>query len=195
MLEDILGSKAKIKILREICKNPNREYTVDDISRTVGIPYGTAHPAVHGLIQTKILNSKKSGHSTLVSLNHSHVLAQDLRTLLKKEGYAYKGIAKEFAKNVSKTKIRNIILFGSVARGEVLDHGDIDILIIHKSGFQKHGVEQTIRELMERFDVLISPIYISDHDIKDKINRFDTFILHVIDEGIVLYGDNKWLKK
>lgn len=195
MLEDILGSKAKIKILREICKNPNREFTVDDISRTVGIPYGTAHPAVHGLIQTKILNSKKSGHSTLVSLNDSHVLARDLRALLKKEGYAYKGIAKEFTKNVSKTKIRNIILFGSVARGEVLYPGDIDIMIIHKSGFQKQGVEQTIRELMERFDVLISPIYISDHEFKDKINRFDTFILHVIDEGIVLYGDNKWLKK
>jgi len=195
MLEYILGSKAKIKILREICKNPNREFTVDDISKTVGIPYGTAHPAVHGLIQTKILNSKKSGHSTLVSFNDSHVLAQELRSLLVKEGFAYKGIAKEFVKNVSKTKIRNIILFGSVARGEVLEPGDIDIMIIHKSGFQKHGVEQIIRKLMDRFDVLISPIYISEHDVKDKIKMFDSFILNVVYEGIVLYGDDKWLKK
>jgi predicted nucleotidyltransferase len=195
MLEHILGSKAKIKILRKICKNPNREFTVDDISKTVGIPYGTAHPAVHSLIQTKILNSKKSGHSTIVSLNNSHVLAQEIKMLLKMESNAYKRIAKEFVKNVSKTKLKNIILFGSVARAEVLDPGDIDIMIIHKRGFHKHEAEQTIRELMERFDVLISPIYISDHDIKDKINRFDTFILHTIDEGIVLYGDDKWLKK
>ncbi len=195
MLEHILGSKAKIKILREICKIPNREFTVDDISKTAGIPYGTAHPAVHALIQTKILNSRRSGHSIVVSFNHSHVLAQDLCALLKKEGYAYKGIAKELAKDVSKTKIKNIILFGSVARGEVLVPGDIDIMIIHKNDFQKQEAEQTIRELMERFDVLISPIYISEHDVKDKIEMFDSFILNVIDEGIVLYGDDKWLKK
>ena len=195
MLEHILGSKAKIKILREICKNPNRDYTVDDISKAVKMPYGTAHPAIHSLIQTKILNSKKSGHSTLVSFNNSHVLGSDLCALLKKEGGVYQEIAKEFAKDVSKTKIKNIILFGSVARGEVLEPGDIDVMIIHKSGFQKHGVEQTIRELMERFDVLISPLYISEHEFKNKVSRFDTFILHTVDEGIVLYGDEKWLKK
>lgn len=195
MLEHILGSKAKIKILREICKNPEREYTVDDISKVLGMPYGTAHPAIHGLIQTKILNSKKSGHSTLVSLNKSHVLMQDLSALLRQEGYAYQKIAKEFSKNVSKTKIINIILFGSVARGEVLDPGDIDLMIIHKSAFQKQGVANSIRELMEQYDVLISPIYISEHDFKKKIKIFDSFILNVIDEGIVLYGDDKWLRK
>ena len=195
MLEYILGSKAKIKILRKICKNPNREYTVDDISKTLEMAYGTAHPAIHGLIQTKILNSKKVGHSTLVSFNNSHVLASDLCALLKKEGKVYQEIAKKFVSDVSKTKIKNIILFGSVARGEVLEPGDIDIMIIHKSKFQKQKVEQTIRELMERFDVLISPLYISEKQVQDKIKKYDSFILLAIDEGIVLFGDDKWLKK
>lgn len=194
MLEHILGSKAKIKILRKMCKNPNRNYTVDDISKAVKMPYGTAHPAVHSLIRTRILNSRKAGHSTVVSFNNSHVLAQKMKELVNRESNAYLDIAKILVKDVPKKGIKNIILFGSVAKGEVLDPGDIDILIIYRTNFQKQKVEQTIRELMERFDVLISPLYISEKQVQDKIKKYDSFILLVIDEGIVLYGDDKWLK-
>lgn len=195
MLEHILGSKAKIKILRKICKNPNRDFTVDDISKETKIPYGTAHPAVHSLIRTRILNSKKTGHSTVVSFNNYHVLAQKIKELLNRESNAYIDIAKNFVKDVPKKGIKNIILFGSVAKGEILQPGDIDILVIHKRAFQKQNAEMTISELMERFDVLISPIYISEKQLQERMEKFDSFILHVIDEGIVLYGDDKWLKK
>ena len=195
MLEHILGSKAKIKILRKICKNPNRDFTVDDISKETKIPYGTAHPAVHSLIRTRILNSKKVGHSTVVSFNNYHVLAQKIKELLNRESNAYIDIAKNFVKDVPKKGIKNIILFGSVAKGEILQPGDIDILIIYKRGFQKQNAEMTISQLMERFDVLISPIYISEKQLQERMEKFDSFILHVIDEGIVLYGDGKWLKK
>jgi predicted nucleotidyltransferase len=195
MLEHIFGSKAKIKILRKICNNPNRDYTVDDISKEAKIPYGTAHPAVHSLIRTRILNSKKTGHSTVVSFNNYHVLAQKIIELLNKESNAYIDIAKNFVKNVPKKEIKNIILFGSVVKGEILQPGDIDILIIYKRDFKAQKVEQTILELMERYDVLISPLYISEKQFQMKIKKFDSFILHAIDEGIVLYGEEKWLKK
>jgi predicted nucleotidyltransferase len=195
MLEHILGSKAKIKILRKICKNPNRDYTVDDISKAADIPYGTAHPAVHSLIRTRILNSKKTGHSTVVSFNNSHVLAPKLKELLNKESNAYVDIAKNLVEDVPKKGIKNIILFGSVARGDILDPGDIDLLIIKKRNFQKKETEKTIQKFMERWDIIISPLYLFEDLIQKKIKKFDSFILLVIDEGIVLYGDDKWLKK
>jgi predicted nucleotidyltransferase len=195
MLENILGSKSKIKILRKMCKNPNTRYTVDDISKTLGMAYGTAHPAVHSLIQTRILNSKKTGHSTVVAFNNSHVLAQKIKELVNRESNAYFDITKSFVKKVPKNGIKNIILFGSVARREVLDPGDIDLLIIHKDRFQKQDTQKTIQDLMEQFDVLISPLYISEKQIQEKIQKYDSFILLAIDEGIVLYGDDKWLRK
>lgn len=195
MLEHILGSKAKIRILREICKNPNREFTVDDISRTAGIPYGTAHPAVHELIRSRILHSKRVGHSTVFSFNSEHVLAPKVLELLDREQNAYIDIAKEFANKVGKKNIKNIILFGSVARKEVLEAGDIDILLIHKEGYQREDADRTVQDIMDRYDVLLSPLFLSVSEVKDKIGKFDNFILTVMREGMVLYGDDKWLKK
>jgi len=39
-------------------------------------------------------------------------------------------IAKDFAKSIKSDKIKNIILFGSVARGDDTEDSDIDILIV-----------------------------------------------------------------
>jgi hypothetical protein len=49
--------------------------------------------------------------------------------------------------------------------------------------------------MLDKYEALISPIYLSETEVKDKMKRFDSFILTVMDEGVVLYGDEKWLKR
>ena len=48
---------------------------------------------------------------------------------------------------------------------------------------------------MDKYDVVVSPIYLTKKEVVDKINNFDDFMLNLIEEGEVIYGDGTWLAK
>jgi predicted nucleotidyltransferase len=195
MLEFIIGSKVKVKILRMMMNNVKREYTLQEIVKELGLSFGSAHPAMKELESRRIILSSRVGRSNAYRVNTSHVIFDELLRLFKREGNAYRDIAKELSAKADKTGIQNILLFGSVARGDTLEPGDIDVLIIHDKGFDKEHVKEVISEIEGRHDVHISPIYQTADEVRLKMKRLDNFIVTVLNECIVLYGDDKWLRQ
>ncbi|MDO5850616.1 MAG: nucleotidyltransferase domain-containing protein [Methanobacteriaceae archaeon] len=61
-------------------------------------------------------------------------------------------IAKEFANRIKSEYIKQIILFGSVARGEDTEFSDIDILIISSYGNKLEPIieEEVFQVMMEK---------------------------------------------
>ena len=95
-------------------------------------------------------------------------------------------LAKEFAKSIKSDKIIQILLFGSVARGEDTEESDIDILII-----SNHAklIEPKIRE--EVFNIVLDKKeFISAHVFsEEKLSKISDFSLikNIQKEGIVLW--------
>ncbi len=194
MMEDILGSKVKVRILRLMMVR-DRDLTLQEIVRILGLSTGCAHPAIKELERKRIVLGTKIGRSTLYSINKSNILYAEIKGLFTREGTAYRDIAKEYAEMIEKSNIVNIILFGSVARGDSLDPGDIDMLEITKDGVEKDVDKAIAKELEEKYDVHISTLRISRNDALKKVRSYDNFIINVLDEGIVLHGDDRWLRK
>lgn len=195
MLENMLGTKSKIRIMRELSGNPDRDFSVEGLARATGMSYGTIHPAIKELADCRGVLTRRPGASMVYRINRSHILFQELVRLLEKEKTSFRDIASEFAERIEKKGIENIILFGSVARGNITDVGDIDILIIYSGMYltdKAHGLES---EILDKYDIVISPLYLSKKEVQSKIDDFDNFILNVIDEGKILYGDSEWLLK
>lgn len=96
-----------------------------------------------------------------------------------------KNIAREFANKIKSDKIKQIILFGSVARGDDSDDSDIDILIV-SDYFEE--IDPLITDVIG--DILIEKQeLISAHIMSEK--RFNTtknysFLSTVLKEGITL---------
>jgi len=94
-------------------------------------------------------------------------------------------ITKRFAKSIKSDKIKKIILFGSVARGEDTIESDIDILIV--SSFREEIADFVYDKV---FDILINDDeLISAHIISEE--RFNTkqhysFLYNVLEEGILI---------
>jgi predicted nucleotidyltransferase len=195
MLEKILGSKSKIRILRSILKNPKRSYSMEDIVKDTGMSYGTVHPAMQDLVDSRIIVTQKIGRSIAYKINRTHILFEDIKALYKSEASTFKEKAIEFAKMVEKKGLENIILFGSVAREEVIEAGDIDLLFIYTDAKVEQKIERHILDFLENYDIVISPIFLSVKETKKRIKEIDDFILRTIEEGTILYGDKKWLKK
>lgn len=94
-------------------------------------------------------------------------------------------IAKKFANSIKSDEIEQIILFGSVARGDDNENSDIDILIIT-------NFKDTIKDLIYNkvLDIDLSDgEYISAHIISqkhfDKTKKF-SFLTNVLEEGVIL---------
>ena len=94
-------------------------------------------------------------------------------------------IAQEFAEAINSEYIKQIILFGSVARGEDTEDSDIDILIVSN---HKNEIESVIRDIafdivLDKQEVISSHILSEAH--LDKIKDF-SFMRNVRRDGIVL---------
>jgi len=195
MLENILSSKAKVRILREMIKT-NREYTFEDITKAINMSFGTVHPILKDLADSRILIVRKAGRSKLYKINERHLLYNELKKMFKAEKENFVEIAKKFVQSLNKRNIKNIILFGSVARGEPTEKSDIDILIIYKNDkLIKDNVSNLSQEFLNKYDVEIVPTYLSIKEAKNRKRRFDRFMMNVLNEGNVLFGDVKWLEK
>ena len=195
MLEKILGSKSKIRILRSILKSPKRSYSMEDIVKDTGMSFGTVHPAMQNLVNSRIIVTQKIGRSIAYKINRTHILFQDIKALFKSETSVFKEKAIEFVKSMEKKGLENIILFGSVAREEVIEAGDIDLLFIYSDTKVEQKIEGHVMDFLEKYDIVISPIFLSIKETKKRIKDLDDFILRTIEEGVILYGDKKWLKK
>lgn len=194
MLEKIIGKKSKIKILR-LFMNNDREYYLDEIAKSTGMSCGTIYPSLNELLETRIITQRKVGRSLLYTLNKNHILFHKIKELIDIEKKSLPTIAKEFASSLPKDNIIAIVLFGSVAREEFTEKSDIDVLVVSKNDRTKENIGSLVDKLLDIYDVHVVPIFLTEKDIQERIKKFDNFIITIINEGRLLYGEAPWLKK
>lgn len=175
--------------------NEEREFCLEDIVKITNQSFGTVYPALNDLLDSRIIITRKVGKSKLYKINTRHILYQKIRDLLKEEKTSFSKIAKEFSSVVDKKYIKNIILFGSAARGEAGEKSDIDILIIFTHPRMKKSISELVQQFLDKYDVQIVPTFLSEKEAKERVKKYDKFILNVIEDGKTLYGDFRWLEK
>ena len=94
-------------------------------------------------------------------------------------------LAKEFAKSIKSDDIVQIILFGSVARGDDTEESDIDILIVSPVADEiRHDIHQKAIDIIFERDEVISPRLMTvEHFNKTKDY---SFLTNVLREGVVI---------
>ena len=94
-------------------------------------------------------------------------------------------IAKNFAKEMKSDKIKLMMLFGSVARGDDHSHSDIDILIV--SDYRKDiwpKISYIIADTLMNDGELLS-IHVMPEKIFNETKDY-SFLTNVLKEGILL---------
>lgn len=90
---------------------------------------------------------------------------------------------------VSFCKPEKVILFGSLARGQIKKDSDIDLLIIKdsvkKRVFRVKEIFEALRGLKRDFP--LDPIVYTPKELKHRLMLGDYFIKRVLKEGKVLY--------
>jgi len=195
VLEKIIGKKSKIKILRLLMSDDDRDYCLDDIAKSTGMSCGTIYPSLNELLETRIIIQRKAGRSILYKINKNHILFNKIKELIDMEQKSLINVAEEFVHRLPKDHVGAIVLFGSVARGEFTEKSDVDIVVVYKDERAKDEVRSLVDSMVSSYDVHVVPVFLIQKEIQDRIKRFDNFIITVVNEGRLLYGVASWLKK
>ena len=84
-LEKVLGSRAKISLLRFLAKNSDWQFNLSLISDEISIDKGALSRLVRELEKSKVIEVKRSGKLLLFRLNQKNKFSNIIKSLFEKE--------------------------------------------------------------------------------------------------------------
>ena len=195
MLENILASKTKVKILRFLLAEPGREFSQQDIASSLGMSTGSIHPAIDQLLGVRMILTRRVGRSRAIRINRRHPLYSSLRTLFRREATGLVAVARAFADALPEKGVDAVVLFGSVARGGASPRSDVDVLVVVDSPAAAEHVRHIADSALDRFDVNLSPLVMDAREVGPRLQAFDPLMLTIAREGQLLRGKAKWLER
>ena len=144
-LEDILGSKIKIRILRLFYRTKG-SYTGRDIAKLIASSPEATRRALSDLVSHGLLKLDYVGTSHNYYLNEDHMLIDKVvNKAFFVEQNAIREIVRIFKEQLGEL-FQKAIIFGSVAKKKERPDSDIDILIVVSDGIETDAIEDKINE-------------------------------------------------
>ncbi|MBI4015601.1 MAG: nucleotidyltransferase domain-containing protein [Candidatus Aenigmarchaeota archaeon] len=188
MLEYILDSKEKVRILRLLVNSPSHIFHETEIVRMLKLPQATINRKLRSLAEQNIISRYKKGRTTVYRLNDENYIVRDmLKPLIKAE----KNTPLERSNYLCGKLIGHIIgiVFGSAARNEMKPTSDVDLAIITDKTRETERIAFKInQEIFDRDGMIIS-LHIFNYKDFRKRYRSGDLLIREIANGKVVYGD------
>ncbi|MEW6296055.1 MAG: nucleotidyltransferase domain-containing protein [Candidatus Diapherotrites archaeon] len=190
-LEDILGQKSKIKILRCMFKLMI-PMTGRQIAKLSNLNHRTCQLAIRDLELQGVVVVRNVGKSKLYQLNDkNYFVVNGLKNLFEEEQQLLEKVIGQLIDKVN-INVVSLILYGSVASGREKPDSDIDILAVTPD--KKHQTlikeifDQIEADFVDTFGKVLSPYLLSVKEVKERFNKNDRLIQEVVNTGRVVYG-------
>lgn len=168
-----MGQDIKNKVLEIFYEHPDKRFTIREISKLTKIPRATVHKLLLELKKEKLITKENSAENSL------RFKTKKINFFIEK--IAESGLVEEI---INKLNPSNIILFGSIRKGDSIKESDIDIFA--ESALRKKiNLEKFEKRLKHKIQLFV------ESDIKKLGNELANNIVN----GIKLFGSIKiWQK-
>ena len=193
MIEKLLASKVKIKILRFFFDFPLVKRNVREIARECRIGFGIAASALKELNEVGIINAEKSGKEILYSLNNRSIFFPPLKKIFEIEReelanlpFIYRNLISDIIAS-TKNLAEVCILFGSIVTGTFSPKSDVDLFFVSN---KEEAIREKCMRIEKKYGIRIQTIVIERKDIKrfKKSSLFKT----LRKESLLLFGEKIW---
>lgn len=190
LLEPILGTKTKIKVVRALVKHKDWEFNITELAKDIDINKGILSRIIKNLEKENIIAVKRKGKIKLFSINKKNEFIKNIiMPLFEKEEDFFNLLLKDFVKKVKNKNIISVVLYGSTVSGKAKLTSDIDILIIVSK--ESKELEFRLNEMRKEFldkDMLLRIDIIKLKELR-KLNKLkEPFIRKVLKKHKILYG-------
>ena len=191
VLDDVLGQKSKIKVLRFLTK-VGTPFTGRELAHQVGLSPEKTRQVLKDLQEQGIVEVQNAGRANLYRLRKESKLVKDLLVpLFNSERKLPEDLAETIRKGVSFPLV-SIILFGSLARGEERSDSDIDVLVLTENDGDLREAEKEMENIenkvIEEFGNRLSPLIWEVPEFQRRYKAEDHLLGEIMKEGLVIYG-------
>ena len=191
-LDELLGSRAKVNVLRSLFLYPWKLTTPLQIANsTNGASRTPVLLAVKQLETMGILTLESHGHAYLVKLNPKNAAYPVLETLFQEEGKSWATFHNEL-KSLVPHQAASCVLFGSVLEGEEKPGSDIDLLLIMPNHILKEEVQSTLPTFMEAYGMPLSWYVLTEKEFERQ--KGTPVLISIQKHHDLIKGVNPWRK-
>lgn len=176
---------ARVKVLAFLLLNASEEFHLREIARRAGVPLQAAQRELELLEEIALVERRRRGRQVFVSVQTSHPLFQDLRSLLlKSEGLAIP--LREALEVID--GVEAAAVYGSVASGSDTGRSDIDLLVVGSP--DELAFHEAISALEEILGRPINYTLLSRKELLARLGRKDPFLNRVLAGDLIpVIGD------
>lgn len=193
-LLDVLNSKTKVKIIKFLLTH-QAQMSEREIASILKVSHMSVNRIMRDLAELNFVNFITIGKAHLWSVNHKsyafRVLSELIKgvSLIKDPIQDFKNIV---LRNLPKTLIKKVVLFGSVAEGSERINSDIDIFILVKDKQRKENLESSIEKLsnvcFEVYGNRLAPYILTEQEVKHRKN---SKLTSEINKGLEIFPRKK----
>lgn len=190
MLEDALGSRSKVRLVRELVRSGVNEVTTDDLVKATGQSTGTLVPALQQLALSGVLATRLVGKSRVFKLAPDHPITPALRRIFEEEAKTIHQLADAIVRKAGTAGLRYVFW--------VLDTTETDdrrqtvwLIVIADDATAAEAAFKSAMGPLAPFNLRT----ISVEETRSKVMANDGEYLRLIEHGRVVHADRGWLDK
>lgn len=175
MLEDLIISRVRVKILTLFFLNPSNMYHLREIQRQTGEAMNAIRREMQHLQSSSFATSEHRGNRKYYRMRRDHPLYFDILALIHKT----QGLGKALIENRGKLgKVKFLMFSGRFIRGVSHESNDVDILVVGTVVLPE--LSQLVRIEEERRKTEINYTVMSEAEFAFRKRRRDPFVSRVI---------------
>jgi predicted nucleotidyltransferase len=191
MLQKLMGSKTRVKILTLFIINPKREYYSREIERELGSNFEAIRTELINLEKIGLLRSRISGKQRYYSINAEHTLFPEFKSMILKT-IGLGDVLKNAFRDADKIEVA--FIYGSYAKNSEEAESDIDLFVI--GGISMKDLQAVISDIENKFQREVNPTIYPREELRNKYRAKNHFILSILKEPkIFLKGDEHGLRE
>lgn len=192
MLETLLGSKLRAKVLGWLFTHPDERYFVRQLTNLVEEDSTNVSRELARLEKTGILVSTTEGKQKYYQVNRKSPIYNELHGLIVKTAGVVDVLRSALAPAMERIKVA--FVFGSIAAGTEERMSDIDMIVIGKTTFSE--IVSLISPAQKTLGREINPVVYPVTEFKHKIQENHHFLKTVLEgDKIFLIGDEGELNR
>lgn len=189
-LEQLLGNKASISILRTLYKYKGKIFTVRRLADSANVSVNETALTVERLEKFGLVRIQPVGRAHQVTLNDkSYMLHKIMEPIFIAESKTLDELILVLKKHLSTKKILAAAIFGSVVKGEEKEDSDMDLLVVCDDFVHATlAISNAAGEAIQKFYSKISPLILSK---KEFISKRNSALIRSILENHIMITDVK----
>jgi len=162
-LDELLGSKASIRVLRTLERYRGKVFTVRELARTSGLSHPEVSLVVKDLERRGVVKLQPVGRAYQVILNEeSYALKTIVEPMVRAEENTLNSLISTVRSCFKGDGVTSVVVFGSVAKGLEKDASDVDVLVVADDREAANEcASRASTATLAKFGVRLSPLIMS----------------------------------